>query len=292
MQYKESKPEKLFDICNSIFMIFLIAITFYPLLYVIFASFSDGTEFVKVSGFLWRPAGFSFLSYEEVFKNRNIITGYKNILFILAVGLPINVVLTSFAAFFMTRENILFKKPIVLMIIFTMFFGGGLVPSFLLIKGIGLYNSIWAVILPGAVSTFNIIIMRTYFYSIPSSMEESATIDGAGLFTILFRIILPLSKPVVAVMILYYGVGHWNSWFGAMIYLSNPKLWPLQLVLRDLLMKNDPNNLLVNNDPNLQTISETIKYATIVVATLPILALYPFLQKYFVSGIMIGAVKG
>jgi putative aldouronate transport system permease protein len=261
-------------------------------LYVIFASFSDGAAFVKADGFLLKPAGFSFLSYQEVFKNKNIVTGYKNILIILALALPINVILTSFAAFFMTRENILFKKPITLMIIFTMFFGGGLIPSFLLVKGIGLYNSIWAVILPGAVSTFNIIIMRTYFYSIPSSMEESATIDGAGLFTILFRIILPLSKPVVAVMILYYGVGHWNSWFGAMIYLSNPKLWPLQLVLRDLLMKNDPNNLLVNNDPNLQSISETVKYATIVVATLPILALYPFLQKYFVSGIMIGAVKG
>lgn len=292
MRYKKSKLENLFDSCNSILMIFLIIITFYPLLYVIFASLSDGAEFVKADGFLLRPAGFSFLSYQEVFKNKNIITGYKNILIILAIALPINVILTSFAAFFMTRENILFKKPITLMIIFTMFFGGGLIPSFLLVKGIGLYNSIWAVILPGAVSTFNIIIMRTYFYSIPSSMEESATIDGAGLFTILFRIILPLSKPVVAVMILYYGVGHWNSWFGAMIYLSNPKLWPLQLVLRDLLMKNDPNNLLVNNDPNLQTISETVKYATIVVATLPILALYPFLQKYFVSGIMIGAVKG
>lgn len=292
MQYKKSFTDYLFDGFNNVFMIFLMAITFYPILYVFLASLSDGAEFVKVSGFLWKPAGFSLLSYQEVFKDKYIITGYRNILFILAVGVPLNVILTAFAAFFMTREGVLFKKPIVMMIIFTMFFSGGLVPSFLLVKGIGLYNSIWAVILPTAVSTFNVIIMRTYFYSIPSSMEESATIDGAGLFTILFRIILPLSLPVVAVMILYYGVGHWNSWFGAMIYLSNKKLWPLQLVLRDLLMKNDPNNLLVNNDPNLQSISETIKHATIIVATVPILVLYPFLQKYFISGVMIGAVKG
>ncbi|MNI54708.1 L-arabinose transport system permease protein AraQ [compost metagenome] len=178
-------------------------------------------------------------------------------------------------------------------IVFTMFFGGGLVPYYLTVKGLHLDNTLWALIIPTAVSTFNLILMRTSFLNIPDEIEESAKLDGASHLTILFRIFLPLSMPVVAVMILYYGVGHWNSWFNAMLFIRDRELYPLQLVLRDILVQNDTDGMLVGTDSfDKGLTAETIKYAVIVVATVPVLALYPFLQKYFVKGMMIGALKG
>lgn len=187
----------------------------------------------------------------------------------------------------------MWKNPIMFLIVFTMFFNGGLIPTYLLVNNLGLLDSRWALIIPSAMSAYNLIIMRTSFQGIPVSLEESAKLDGANDFTVLFRIVLPLSMPVVAVMILFYGVGHWNSWFNALIYLRTRDLYPLQLILREILITNSTDSMMTGvGGADKMPIGETIKYATIIVATIPILLLYPFLQKYFVKGVMIGAIKG
>lgn len=194
---------------------------------------------------------------------------------------------------YISRKSLRFKKPIMLFIVFTMYFNGGLIPYYFTVKDLGLINSIWALIIPSSVSTFNLIIMRTSFEAIPDSLEESAKLDGANDFTILFRIIIPLAKPVIAVMVLYYGVSHWNAWFNAMLFLRDRALYPLQLILREILIKSDTASMTGGaNAADVAQMSETLKYATIMVATVPILCLYPFLQKYFVKGVMVGAIKG
>lgn len=263
------------------------------MLYIAFASFSSPNELMAHKGLLLKPLGFSIASYGAVFKNPMISTGYANTLFVVVVGVTLNIVLTSMGAYFLSRKGVMLKNEIMFLIVFTMFFSGGLIPFYFTVKDLHIDNSLWALILPGAISTFNLIIMRTAFLSIPDSLEESAKLDGAGHFTILFRIILPLSLPTVAVLVLYYGVAHWNAWFNAMIFLRKRELFPLQLVLRGILIDNDTNSMsqgAATGDQEM--ISQTIKYAVIMVATLPILALYPFLQKYFVKGALIGAVKG
>ena len=180
-----------------------------------------------------------------------------------------------------------------LMIIFTMFFSGGLIPNYILVRNLGMVDTRWALFIPTAISAYNLIIMRTSFESIPDTLIEAAKLDGAGDFTILFRVALPISNAVVAVMVLFYAVEQWNSWFPAFIYLKNRELWPLQLVLREIIIENNVSDMLTGVDAaEMLAVSESIKYATIVVATLPILCIYPFLQKYFVKGVMIGAVKG
>jgi putative aldouronate transport system permease protein len=189
----------------------------------------------------------------------------------------------------------MWSRPVMIMIIITMYFNGGLIPNYFNIKELGLYNSIWSLILPGAISTFNLIILRTAFLAVPDSLEESAKLEGANHFVILFRIILPLTMPTVAVLILYYAVGHWNSWFNAMIYLKTRTKFPLQLILREILIQNDSTSMtagMSGDTGDKLAIAETIRYATIIVATLPILCVYPFLQKYFTKGVMVGAVKG
>ena len=192
----------------------------------------------------------------------------------------------------LSRRDVLFKQFVTVAIIFTMYFSGGLIPTYFNVRDLGLYNSTWALILPVAINTFNLIIMRTGFEAVPVSLEESATLDGAGHFTILFRIILPLVLPTVAVMVLYYGVQHWNSWFNASIYLNESSKYPLQLVLRGILISNDTQQMTTGVDAgSTLAISETIKYAIIVISTVPILCIYPFLQKYFIKGAMVGAVK-
>lgn len=221
------------------------------------------------------------------------MNGFRNTLFVLIVGLAINMTLTSLGAYFLSREGVLLQKLIMFFIVFTMFFQGGLVPFFLIVKSYGLLDSLWALILPTAMSTFNLIIMRTYFMAIPKEIEESAFLDGAGHFTILFKIFLPLSMPVVAVLILYYGVGHWNSWFNAMIFLRDQDLFPIQLVVRNIILENDSANMIGTTTlVQSRDVAETLKYATIIVTTAPILLLYPFPQKYFVKGVMVGALKG
>ena len=284
--------DRLFDSLNVLMMLILVIITAYPFLYVVMASFSDSNTFMAYNGLLWRPLNPNVRSYAAVFKNRLIYSGYMNTIFIVAAGLAINMALTSFAAYGLSRRNLYFKKPIMFLIVVTMFFSGGLMPFYLTIKSYGLYNSIWAVILPSAINTFNVIICRTSFESIPQSLEEAAEIDGAGHLTILTRIILPVNKAVMSVVALYVVVAYWNSWFNASIFLTTKTKFPLQLILREILVENQTNDMIVCVDiESVNSVSETIKYAVIIVSTLPVLCVYPFLQKYFVKGVLVGAVK-
>ncbi len=294
MVIKESAGRKIFNVCNIIFMSLLVLVTAYPIYYVIIASLSDSGELMRDTGVLLAPLKLNFNAYSNVVNNPNILRGYKNTAIILLIGVSINMVMTALPAYVLSRKGLMLSGPISMFIVFTMFFSGGLIPSYLLVKNLGLLNTYWAIILPGAISTYNFIIMRTGFAAIPDSLEEAARIDGAGHMTILVKIFVPLAKATMAVILLYYLVAQWNSWFPAMIYLQKRRdLQPLQLVLRSILLANDTSNMAeAGVTADSEAIGESIKYAVIVVSTLPILVVYPFLQKYFVQGVMIGAVKG
>lgn len=294
MVYKRTLKDKAFDAFNILFMLFMIVITLYPFWYVITCSVSDSNYLVGDKGLMLWPKGFDLASYEAVLKNPNIVSGYKNTLIIVVVGTFINLFMSSLGAFVLTRKHFAIKKVMMTMIIITMYFSGGLIPTYLLVyKYVGLGDTLWALMLPNAISTYNLIIMKTNFASIPDSLEEAARIDGANEIVTLFRIVLPLSLPILAVMALFYGVAHWNSWFNAMVYIRTPSKYPLQLILRTILLLNDTQSMSSGaNAGDKYNIGEGIKYATIIVATVPILCVYPFIQKYFVKGMMIGAVKG
>lgn len=290
---RQTKGEKIFNIINIIILCALVVIMVYPCLHVLFASLSDSSELMKSGGFLLYPKGFTLDAYLEVFKNQLIWSGYGNTILNLVLALAFNISLTTLGAYALSRKELMVRRPIMLMIIFTMFFSGGLIPNYILVRNLGMVDTRWALFIPTAISAYNLIIMRTSFESIPDTLIEAAKLDGAGDFTILFRVALPISNAVVAVMVLFYAVEQWNSWFPAFIYLKNRKLWPLQLVLREIIIENNVSDMLTGVDAaEMLAVSESIKYATIVVATLPILCIYPFLQKYFVKGVMIGAVKG
>ena len=289
MKIKTSLGDRCVDVFLYLFLTCFALITLYPLWYVVMASFSSSAKLMSHSGLLLLPLEPNLESYKTIIGYSAIWTGYKNTLFLVFVGLAVNLVLTTLGAYFISRRDVMFGRAITLMILFTMYFGGGLVPAYLNIKSLGLYDSLWSVILSSGISTYNMIIMRTNFASIPRSLEEAAEIDGANDFVILLRILLPVSSSIIAVMVLYYGVANWNAWFNAMIYLSDANKIPLQLVLRNILIQNDLNEF---QGDDTTTVAETIKYAIIVVSTLPILLFYPFLQKYFVKGVMIGSVKG
>ncbi|UQZ35792.1 sugar ABC transporter permease [Paenibacillus sp. PK3_47] len=292
MIYKRTLGESIFKGFNLCFMLLLCLVTLYPFIYIVFASLSNPAEIARFRGLLFYPQGFSLDAYKAVLENPMIVTGYRNTLFYVTAGTVINLIMTTLGAYALSRRNVYFKNWIMLIIVITMVFHGGLIPSFLLINNLGMLNTPWALLLPGAISSFNLIIMRTAFQGIPVSLEESARIDGANDWVIMMRIILPLSMPVIAVMILWYAVGHWNSYFSALIYLRDRELFPLQLVLREILISNSTDNMMTGAAAGDRLdIGITIKYATIIVSTLPILVLYPFLQKYFVHGVLIGALK-
>jgi putative aldouronate transport system permease protein len=286
--------ERSFNHLNVLVMTVIMIITLYPILFVLLASLSDPVEMMGHTGILLKPLGkVTFGAYQAVAENPNILQGFLNTLFIVVVGTAINIFMTALGAYFLSRKGVLFRDFFMMAIIFTMFFSGGLIPTYFTVRDLHLDNTLWALIIPGAVNTYNLIIMRTAFAAIPDSLEESAKLDGAGHFRILFNIMLPLAGPTIAVMVLYYGVAHWNSWFGAVIYLRKRELFPLQLILREILILNETSNMTTGvGAGDMEMIGETIKYAIIVVATFPILVLYPFLQRYFVKGVMIGAVKG
>ncbi|MBS5284139.1 MAG: carbohydrate ABC transporter permease [Clostridiales bacterium] len=292
MRYKKSLGDYAFYAVAGSIMILLSVITLYPFLYVLFASLSEPSEFMLHKGLLLYPLEVSLESYKAVFNNPNIFTGYFNTLFIVIVGTTINMAFSSIGAYFLSRRGPIWKKPIMIMIVITMFIDGGLVPNYLLIQQLGLYNTLWALILPGAINTFNLIIMRTAFQSIPAGLEESMKIDGANDWTILTKLIMPLSRSTMMVMALFYAVSHWNSWFNANIYLSERSKFPLQLVLRDIIINSQVQEMTVGAAMgDSYAMSFTIKYATIIAATVPILVVYPFVQKYFVKGVMIGSLK-
>ena len=293
MKIKRSLGERIFEVFNIILMIMIIIVMVYPLLYTIFASLSDANRLIAHDGILWAPLGFSTKAYVMMSKNSMILRGYMNTIFIVVVGTAINVILTSLGAYFLSTKGPMFKKAISILIVVTMYFSGGIIPMYFNVMGMGLGNSLFAVILPMAINTFNLIVMRSAFESISPVLKEAAYLDGAGDWYVLFKVVMPLSKATIAVMILYYGVDHWNEWFNASLYLDDRNLYPLQLILREILVQNDTSSMSQGVMMEDQfAISETIKYAVTVVATIPILCVYPFLQKYFEKGVMLGAVKG
>lgn len=286
------KGYKAFTVFNYFLMCLVILVMLYPMLYVVLASFSTSGELIKHMGPLLYPLKPTIASYQMVFKNPMIFTGYMNTILIVISGVALNMTMTALTAYVLSRKKLAMRKFFTLFIVITMYFGGGMVPVYLTVKQMGLDNSLLALIIPTAMSAYNMIIMRTSIQSIPESLIESACIDGAKQIQVLIKIVLPLVMPTIAVLVLYYAVGHWNSWFNAMLYLRDRTKFPLQLVLREILITNDTN--LMSGDTSAQdsyAIAETVQYAVIVVATLPILMIYPFLQKYFVKGVMVGAVK-
>ncbi len=290
----KKKKITTFDVVNTIILILLMIVCLYPFIYVIFASFSDPWALSLHKGLLLKPLGFTLAGYRAVFENRSIWTGYGTTLFNLVIGTSINILLTLLAAYGISR-NTLLKKPLTIMIVVTMFFTSGIIPRFLVVKSLGLYNTRMAMILPTAINVFNLIIMRTAMESVPKELEEAAVMDGASHFTILFKIFTPLIKSTIAVLVLYYGVAHWNQWYQALLYIQSRDKYPLQLVLREILIGSATEGMTSGAVDSLGEsfmLGETIKYATIIVATVPILAIYPMLQKHFVKGVMVGAVKG
>lgn len=294
MKNSESLVGRIFDTFNVVLMLLLSIVMIYPMWYVVCASLSDSSELLRLNGILLTPLGFNLEAYKSVIENSMIIKGFLNTVIIVSAGVVVNIIMTSITAYFLSQNNVYTQKFFMKMIVFTMYFSGGMIPSYLLItKTLGMHDSLLALILPSAISTYNMIIMRTSFINIPDSLIESAKLDGADHMTILFRIVLPLSKAILAVMVLFYAVQHWNSWFQASIYLKTRSKFPLQLILREILIQNDVNSMAVGSAmDSAYQIGESIKYAIIVVATVPILIVYPFLQRYFTTGVMIGAVKG
>ena len=285
----------IFTVFNYIFLSLVILVTAYPVYYVLIASFSDPASLMAKYGLMWLPKRPLTLSaYGMVMRHPLILSSYRNTLFVLIAGLMFNMVLTSLGAYFLCLKNSIFRKPLSIVMIFTMYFSGGLVPVYLNVQGLGLMNSLWALIIPGAVNTYNMLILRSAFANVPGSLIEAAKLDGASHFQILTQVFLPLSGATLAVMVLYYGVGHWNAWFNASIFIQSPSKFPLQLVLRNILLlgQNAEFNAAMTDDTTTALMAELIKYALIVVSTAPILMLYPFLQRFFTRGVMIGAIKG
>ena len=291
-----TRGDKVFFALNYTFMIFLALITLYPMLYVLFCSLSDPNDFALVRGIMLRPAGFSLEGYEMVFKMNTIWTGYRNTLLYVLVGTSISMVLTIMGAYILSHTDFMLKKITMVLVVFTMYFGGGMIPTYLTVVQMGLNNTIWAVMLPGAVSVYNMIVLRTSFMGIPTALIESTTIDGANDFTVLTRIILPLSGAALATITLFYAVGNWSAWYNAMVYLQNRRdLYPLQLYLRELLILDKNTDTFMNSlngtSANSYLMKEIMKYCAIIVSTVPVLVIYPFIQKYFVKGVMVGAIK-
>ena len=290
---KRSRGERAFNVFNIILLIVLSLITLYPFLYVVFASFSSPSEFIRHEGVLLKPTGFSLLAYQKVFEKKDIWMGYGNTIFYVVVGTFISMVLTITMGYGLSKKDLKFVKPIMLMVFITMYFGGGMIPTYMVVRNLGLLNTRWAILLPTAISTFNLIIMKTAFQSVPESVEEAAIMDGATGMKLLVKILIPLVMPTIAVLILYYASAMWNSWFQAAIYIRKNELYPLQLYLREILIINEQTDMMQGTDSaDRQALSAVIKYATIMVSIVPMLFVYPFLQKYFTKGVMVGAVKG
>lgn len=292
---RKSRGDMWFDIINYILLTFIMLLVLYPLYFVLVASFSDPNYIY--SGEIWLfPKGFTVDGYARIFNDSSIWIGYANSILYATLGTLIGVAVTVFAAYPLARKNLAGKSLIMWFLLITMFFSGGLIPTYLLIKDLHLLNTMWALILPGAGGVFNVIIVRTFFQSsIPDEMWEAASIDGCSNTRFFWSIVLPLSKSILAVMVLYHVVGFWNGFFDALIYLSDDKKYPLQLVLRNILIQNQVNSGMmidVESYAAKMRVTELIKYGVIMVSSLPLLMLYPFLQKYFVKGVMIGSIKG
>ena len=297
---KSAPANVIFNCFNYIVLTVLTLLCLYPILHVIFASLSNPTELIAHQGLLFKPLGFTLSGYKLVFQDDSILLGFKNTILYVGLGTVLNMIMTIMGAYTLSRRDLMLKNAIMVIITITMFFGGGLIPWFLFMRQLGLYDNLWAMILPTALNTWNMIIMRTGFQALPYELEEAAVIDGASQGNILLNVILPLSKPVLAVIFLYYLVGNWNSWFNAMVLLEDRDKYPLQLLLKEILVMNDSSmssvgsagGVSINSVQGATAYRELVKYCITVIVTLPILCVYPFLQKYFVKGVFVGSIKG
>jgi putative aldouronate transport system permease protein len=292
-----SAEDRLFHIINYSILSILFIIVLYPLVYVVSCSFSSAMAVITNRVWLW-PVEFTLDSYKAIFEHRLLMIGYANSLLYMVAGTFVNIILLVLCAYPLSRKDLPGRIFFTFYFIFTMFFSGGMIPNYILVDKLKMLNTRWALIIPFAFSAYNMIIVRTYFNSnIPAELLEASQIDGCSDIKFFFRIALPLSKPVIAVMVLFHGIGHWNGYMRALLYLNNPKYYTLQLVLRDILfLAQMPEEVLAQmEDSKLEEITnvmELLKYSVIVVGSLPVLILYPFVQKYFVKGIMIGSIKG
>lgn len=292
MSENKTLGEKIFNIVNVAILLLLTLIFAYPIWYCLVASFSDPGRLLMYRGVLLKPLGFTLIGYKTVLSNPNVLVGYANTLFYVGVGTILGMLFTILGAYGLSRRNLMLKRPLMLLVVITMYVDCGLIPNFLLIRQLGLYDSRWAVIFATLITTYNMIVMRTAFSQIPRSLEESAMLDGANDFVILWRIILPVSKATIAVVALFIACGRWNAWFNASIFLRDREKYPLQLFLREILIANSTTANEGTSEDGIYFLEAIIKYCTIIVATIPILCVYPFVQKYFVTGVMLGSVKG
>lgn len=289
-----SKSDHLYMWAVYVFTLTASLVILVPLIFVLAASFSSPEALLSARVYLW-PVEFNLRGYKMIIEHDMLITGFRNTFLYASLGSLINIVMTILAAYPLSRKDLKVRNGVMFLFAFTMLFNGGLIPTYLLVKDLRMINTIWAMMIPNAMAVWNVIITRTYFQSnIPGELLESASIDGCDDFRFLLKIAIPLSTPIIAVNILLYAVGHWNSFFNALIYLNDNKLYPLQLVLRDILIQDDTAGVSMDVTKQLeqQKLRYLLQYSTIVVATVPVAILYPFIQKYFVSGIMVGAIKG
>ncbi|NOU64850.1 ABC transporter permease subunit [Paenibacillus sp. LMG 31461] len=296
--FYETRKDKLFNKVNNILLLLITACVLYPIIFIMSASVSDPIRVSLGEVWLW-PKGLTFEGYQRIFGFNPLWVGYRNTIFYTVVGTVINLFITLTCAYSLSRKDLVGRNFFTLLLVFTMFFHGGLIPTFLVVKKLGLVNTYWALLLPSAAFTWNIIITRTFFQtSIPIELQESAHMDGCSNTRLFLRIVLPLSKPIIAVMALFYGVSHWNSFFDALIYLSDRDLYPLQLILREILVLNQVNDMLNMTTDQMESqmkqmyMAEIMKYGLVIVSSLPLLIVYPFLQKYFMKGFLVGAIKG
>lgn len=289
-----SPADRIFDILNYVFLTLCLLIVAYPLYFIVIASVSDPTAVYAGKVILW-PARFTLEGYQRILDYESFFTGYRNTVIYTVVGTAVNVLITIPGAYALSRKDLVGRNIFMMGVTFTMIFSGGLIPTYLLVISLNLYNTMWALILPVAVSAWNLIVARTFFQqTIPDELLEAATLDGAGNTQFFLRVVLPLSKSIIAVMVLFYAVNHWNSYFNALIYLKSAEKYPLQLVLRNILFENSLGDM-VEDASTLalqQRLGDLIKYGIIIASSLPLLILYPFLQRFFIQGVMIGAVKG
>ncbi|MBM7654468.1 carbohydrate ABC transporter permease [Neobacillus cucumis] len=291
----KSKEDKIFDVVNTVFLTLICLAVLYPLYFVIIASISNPN--MVYNGEVWLfPKEITFEGYKRIFSDPKIWLGYKNTVIYTVVGTVVQVSLTLMAAYALSRKDFYGKSFFMMVILFTMFFNGGLIPTYLVVKDLGMLNTIWAMILPKAVAVWNLIVARSFFEeNIPNELLEAGKIDGCSNTKFFLKVVLPLSKPIIAVMVLFYAVGQWNSYFDALIYLNDESLYPLQLILRNILTQNQLSVKMLSDLDNLaaqQQVGEIIKYGIIIVGALPLLIVYPFVQRHFVKGVLIGGVKG
>ena len=291
---KDNLSDRIFNIVNLLFATLFFVVILYPLVYIVSASFSDPMAIIQGRVRLW-PVNFTIEGYRAVFNHSQIVRGFMNSTWYMVVGTSFNIAMTILVAYPLSRSDFIDRGIFTKLFAFTMLFSGGMIPTFMLINNLGMIDTRWAMVIPGGYSVFNIIVTRTFFRStIPDEMLESARMDGCRDFTFLLKIVLPLSGPIIAVMVLLYALGHWNAFFAALLYLRTPDLFPLQLILRDILLLNqmDEGMMDIADMERRQFFAALIRYALIVVASLPFMLLYPLVQRFFVKGMLLGAVKG